>query len=237
MGQNESALRRLSHIVNPNLLVLMLCADAVFILLHVSHRVLSLPNVLLSLKTDGGYSEVFQYIKEYWIALVLFAVYWRTREGTYVTWALLFAYLLCDDALSIHERVGDVVERHYVPALGLRAEDFGELAFFVAVGFVFLALLTCSYLRSSDIGSNVSKDLALLLALLAFFGSAVDMAHIALPVKGLSIVEEGGEMITMSVIASYVVRLLEPRGHAPGLLWRSVVTPVTGLFNRANTRG
>jgi len=234
MSENETALYHVNHIFTPVLLVLLLCADVAFALLHVSYRLLSLPNELLSLKTDGGYSEVFQYIKELWIAIVLFAVCWRRREGIYAIWALLFAYLLCDDALTIHERAGSVYASHwqYVPALGLRPQDFGELTYLVAAGSVFLVLITYCYRRCTDDGRNVSRDLLLLCGLLVFFGSFVDMAHIALPVKGLSIVEESGEMIAMSLIVSYVVHLLDRQGHGSGLLWRSAIAPVTRRCSR-----
>ena len=85
MRENETVQRHLSQVVNPALLVLLLDADVAFLLLHISNKLLSLSNALFSLDTDGGYSEVFQYIKEYWIAIVLFAVCWRTREGIYAT--------------------------------------------------------------------------------------------------------------------------------------------------------
>lgn len=243
MHENETVLRHVSQVVNPALLVLLLCADVAFLLLHVSNKLLSLSNVLFSLNTEGGYSEVFQYIKEYWIAIVLFAVCWRTREGIYGTWALLFTYLLCDDALAIHERIGQVVARHwnYVPALGLGTRDFGELTVSVVVGSAFLVLITYFYLRCSNNARNVSKDLALLLGLLVFFGVFVDMVHAAaedLPVRGLTIIEDGGEMTTMSMIASYVVHLLERQGHVPGLLWQLTIASLTGRCSRrAKARG
>jgi hypothetical protein len=221
MRENETVQRHLSQVVNPALLVLLLGADVAFLLLHISNKLLPLSNTLFSLDTDGGYSEVFQYIKEYWIAIVLFAVCWRTREGIYATWALLFTYLLCDDALTVHEGVGQVVatQWNYVPVLGLRARDFGELTVSVVMGSAFLVLITCFYLRCSNSAKNVSKDLALLLGVLVFFGVFVDMVHAAfiyLPVTGLATVEDGGEMATMSMITSYVVHLLEQQGHVPG---------------------
>lgn len=243
MHQGKTVLRHVSKVVNPVLLVLLLCADVAFLLLHVSNRLVPLQNILFSLSTEGGYAEVFQYIKEYWIAIVLFAMCWRTREGIYGTWALLFTYLLCDDALAIHERIGQVIEGHwnFVPALGLRARDFGELTVSVVVGSAFLVLITYFYLRCSNNARKVSKDLVLLMGLLIFFGVFVDMVHTAvrdLPVKGLSIIEDGGEMIAMSMIASYGVHLLEQQGHVPGLLWRLTIAALTGRCSRrAKARG
>jgi hypothetical protein len=224
-------------------LTLLLCADVAFLLLHVVSRTVDSPNVLFSLATDAGYPELFQYIKEYWIAIALFSVCWRTREGIYGTWALLFTYLLCDDALQIHEKVGEAVARrwNYSPGVGL---TLGELSISVVVGSAFLVLITYFYLRCSHSARNVSKDLALLLGLLVFFGVFVDMVSIVigdlrgLPVRGVITIEDGGEMITMSMIAGYVVRLLERRGHVPGLLWRTTVAALSRRCSRgAKARG
>lgn len=237
MRENNLFLRSVTQVVNPVLLILFLCADIAFILLHLSNRLLDSPNVLFYLNKDGGYPELFQYIKEYWVAIALFAVSWRTREWIYGAWSLLFTYLLCDDALAIHERVGEAVERHwsYVPAFGLRARDLGELMISVVVGSAFLVLITYFYLRCSHSAKNVSKDLLLLLGLLIFFGVFIDLVHVAvvdLPVRGLNIIEDGGEMIAMSMIASYVIHLLESQEHVPGLLWRFTI----GRSARAVTR-
>jgi hypothetical protein len=224
MHKNEIVRRHLSQVFNPVLLVLLLGADIAFFLLHVSNKLLPLSNVLLSLDIDGGYPEMFQYIKGYWIAIVLFAVCWRTHEGIYGAWALLFTYLLCDDALTVHERMGQVIARqwNYSSALGLRAQDFGELTVSMVAGSAFLVLITYFYLRCSNNAKNVSKDLALLLGVLVFFGVFIDMVNSIVrdrPVRGLGILESGGEMAAMSMITSYVVALLERQRHVPGSLW------------------
>ncbi|MDQ3186390.1 MAG: hypothetical protein M3Q16_08080 [Pseudomonadota bacterium] len=222
MREKKAILRHLSQVANPALLVLLLSADVAFLLLHIFNKLSPMPNVLFDLSKDDGYSEMFQYIKEYWIAIVLFAMYWRTREGIYGTWALLFTYALCDDGLAIHERVGEVLvsQWNYAPALGLRAQDFGELTVSVVVGSAFLVLITYFYLRCSNNAKNVSKDLALLFGLLVFFGVFVDMVNSI--VNGLTMVEEAGEMATMSMITVYVVRLLERQGHVTVSLWQLI---------------
>ena len=201
-------LQRLSQSTNLVLLALLLSADVVFVLFHL---VLGSHQALFNLGTDRGHSEVFQYIKEYWIAIVLFVMCWRTREGIYGAWALLFAYLLCDDALLIHERVGLAWQSMFAPTLGLRARDFGELAFSGSMGLGFLALIAFFHLRCSSSAKSVSRTMAVLLGVLVFFGVVVDMVHVAAypVIRGLTVVEDGGEMVTMSVLASYVVHLLE----------------------------
>jgi len=220
------------RVVNPTILVLLVCADVAFFALHSFNRLSSSRNDLFSLSVDGGYAEVFQYTKEYWITLALFTVWWRAREGVYAAWALLFTYLLLDDALTIHETAGRVVATYWthVPAIGLRANDFGELTVSALAGLAFLGLIGWFYIRGSDRGRSVSRDLALLVGVLAFFGVGLDMVHgvlEALGVRALTIVEDGGEMLAMSIIASYVVILSSSTGTLPGSLWRSTVAALT----------
>jgi hypothetical protein len=57
---------------------------------------------------ERGYSEIFQYIKEYWIALLLGALAVRQRSVLYLGWSLLFFYLLLDDSLTIPGNISEI---------------------------------------------------------------------------------------------------------------------------------
>jgi hypothetical protein len=212
MRGNAASMRQFGQLVNPAVLALLLAGDAAFVLLHLANKLLPSANALFSLNSDGGYSEVFQHLKAYWVVIALATLCRRTREGIHGAWALLFLYLLLDDALHVHETVGAFIARewNYVPAIGLRARDFGELTVSMMAGSAFLALIACFHLRCSNDARNSSKDLALLLGLLVFFGVLVDMMHVV--VNGLTIVEEGGELAAMSLITAYVIRLLGMQG-------------------------
>jgi len=212
---------RMRQAVDPRLLAWLLAGDLVFIVLHGVNELLPVSYPLLSLNADNGYSEAFQYGKECCIALALLAAGWRRREGLLGAWALLFFYLLYDDALSLHERVGAVLagQWNYAPAFGLRPQDFGELTVSLAIGAAFLSLLALLYARSGRAARDATKDLLLLLGSLAFFAVAVDMAHVV--VRGLTIIEEGGELAVMSVMATYAAHLLQAPAHVAGLLWQS----------------
>src|SRR5688572_20266475 len=134
-------------------LLLLIAADAAFGILHVVNRLSPLPgsSYLYHLGADGGYAEMFQYLKTYWIVIMLGALCSRTREPVYAAWMLLYGYLLCDDALRIHERAGGAIAAalSYQPALGLRAQDFGELSVSGVAGFVFLVSISTMYLRAT----------------------------------------------------------------------------------------
>lgn len=220
-------------------LLLLIAADTAFVVVHLLLNLWPLvADSLYSLETDLGYSEIYQYVKTYWIVIMLAALWWRARQSVYVGWMLLYAYLLCDDAFQIHERGGNVIVRNsdYQDALGLRAQDFGELTVSAVSGLVFLVLILTMYWRSTRSARNATQDLALLFGALAFFGVIVDMLHI-LAGDGqseafLAVVEDGGELLAMSLACGYVLNLLARRGSVPTSLWQRARTALTHTFSR-----
>jgi hypothetical protein len=195
-------------------LLLLLAVDLVFVLLHFLLLFGVLDDSLLSLERDRGYPEIYQYIKISSVAILLFFVFARTKVFSYSVWSMLFLYLLLDDALSIHESLGGYIATNmlFAPAIGLRAQDFGELAVSAIAAALFLAPLALFYIRGSDASREVSKYLFSLLVALAFFGIFVDMLHVAMKVGWkvrflLGVVEDGGEMLVMSIMTWYVFLL------------------------------
>lgn len=94
------------------LLYLFIATDIVFIIVHIIHKsnqVPSLAYAYYSIEEDKGYAELFQYIKEYWIALLLSFLAVQKRSYLYLCWSLLFFYVLLDDSVQIHEKLGIVV--------------------------------------------------------------------------------------------------------------------------------
>jgi len=204
----------------PNrLLILLLVGDCVFILLHVFWLMDWMSNPLLSIERDRGYAEGFQYLKECSIALLLLVLATRRRQAVYLAWSVLFAYFLIDDSFKIHEQYGRMLA-HYLewqPMFRLRTEDIGELAVSVIVGILVFTSIAVSYSFGGPAARKASRHLCVLVAILVFFGVVVDMLHIALSLgkDAIGLIEDGGEMLTMSVIAWYVVKLVSsPQGPA-----------------------
>jgi hypothetical protein len=202
-------------------LLLLLAADLMFVLIHAVHATTPLiVSSMYALTHDRGYAEAFQYIKLYWIILALAVLLWRTRAPVYAAWVVVFGYLLLDDALQIHEVVGNAVATYlgYRARLGLRTADFGELTVTAVAGLLLLGLLAIGYLRSGPNARSASRDLLVLIAALAFFGVFVDVLHqlaFTTRLDGLlGIAEDGGEMIVVSVACAYSVGLLL-RGGVP----------------------
>ncbi len=211
-------------------LALLLCGDVAFVAGHLINGLTPLLDsdpmggldyrLLLNLETDRGYSEVYQYLKFIWIAVLFLSLSMEKRVWHYLTWALFFTYLLLDDLLQIHERLGFGVAQlfGFESALGLRPRDFGELMVSAIFGIFLLSLVTVAYRRGSMAFRMVSKDLALLVAGLVFFGVGIDMAHSALdfvPGLGFSfgVVEDGGEMLMTTLLLWYVI-LTKLRGES-----------------------
>jgi hypothetical protein len=196
------------------LLYLFLATDLVFIILHLLYVYTDfVSNSAFSLVQERGYSEIFQYIKEYWIALLFGVLAVRQRSVLYLGWSLLFFYLLLDDSLTIHERLGEIATKRLdlQPVFNLRAVDFGEFIVSACIGLFFLFFLAIAYRSASRIPREASRYLIIMLFVLAVFGIAVDMLHSLLrfsllwePLIGT--LEDAGEMVVMSVIAWFVFK-------------------------------
>lgn len=198
------------------LFYLFLAADMGFMILHLVYSYSGLTgNYNFSLGSDRGYSEVFQYIKEYWIALLLGSLAVRKRSFLYLSWSLLFFYLMLDDFIEIHERVGAFigVRLAFTSVFSLRAEDLGELIVSASVGSFFLLCIAISYRFGDRASRKASRNLLIMLLALAGFGIVVDMLHIILesPLLEplLTLVEDGGELVVMSLIATFAFWLSE----------------------------
>jgi hypothetical protein len=172
-------------------------------------------NKYLLLDFDKGYAEAFQYIKEFWIAGLLAFISFRTRKFFFFAWSLLFLYFLLDDSLSIHEKLGNTLSGYlaFATQFKLEANDLGELIASAFFGFVLLSIIGLSTYLSSRKIKLISLDLAILLGVLIFFGVGMDVLHaIARSIPGsgiLTLVEDGGEMMAMSLICWYAASLLE----------------------------
>ena len=192
-------------------LLLLLLADFAFMLVHGFYKMHLVSNILFSIERDFGYAEVYQYIKEYWIVVLLFILAIKRGRIIYFAWTSLFMYFLFDDSLRIHERFGHYLVNHlgFQPMFQLRAQDFGELGVSMFFGFLLFTFIGVSYLFSDNIAKQVSKHLFILVMILAFFGIVVDMIHSVIPwqksIWGL--IEDGGEMLIMSIIVWYVFNL------------------------------
>lgn len=198
------------------LLVLLVAADFVFVVLHILtintdliHRKLFL------IGKDYGYAEVYQYIKEFWVVVLLFYLFVRRPSYLLISWCFVFSYIFVDDAFRVHEQVGSFLTEYFgfTRALGLPGYQYGEFVFATIVGAVILIVLGASYFLSDRKHRGVSNSLLFLLAGFFFFSFFIDFIHEFFMDAELgwvfTAIEDGGEMVVMSVVAWYVF-YLEP---------------------------
>ena len=107
------------------LFILLILVDLGFIFIHILYKFDVVTNPLYSIKKDLGYPERYQYVKEFSIALLLFIIALQSSQIVYLAWSTLFMYLLLDDSLRIHERIGGYLVDYFElqPAFNLRALD------------------------------------------------------------------------------------------------------------------
>lgn len=201
------------------LFALLVSADLVFMLMHGMHAWSPwLRGGHFSLESDRGLAEQYQYIKQLWIVICLGLAFLQTRRKAFAGWMVLFAFLLVDDAAQIHEKVGFWLGAQFdLPAVaGLRPDDFGELSFAALIGGLTVGMVALSFKRGDEHSRRLSRDLLCLVAVLAFFGVAVDTVHVIayfrMPELSqlLALFEDGGEMIVVSALTCYVFDIV---GH------------------------
>jgi hypothetical protein len=199
----------------------LIAIDLVFVTMHVLRILLLKPGVegsrlledpRLSLGADRGYGELYGYAKLMFSVVVLVVMGIRVPGPAYVAWAIALLVVFVDDSWLVHERLGHELAQwlELAPTFGLRAQDLGELLAWTIIGIPLLAILIIGHRLSAPSVRRDSGALAILLLALGFFGVAVDMVQIEATGSGwlshlAGLVEDGGELIVISVIAAFVV--------------------------------
>ncbi len=197
------------------LLFVLLTTDLFYMCLHIlSYRIPWFPKGPFWMNADGSYPESFQYIKEFWIVLLLAYVATARRLRPLCFWALIFLWLMLDDALQIHEKFGGATVGQYISKFyTLSREDiyhYGQFFYALGAGIILFLVGSLLYFFSSPEVRKISRNVFALLLLLTFFGVVIDIiSHITTPIKTIllshifSFIEEAGEHIAMSLILFY----------------------------------
>lgn len=218
MSKNSNPVQAIRQTSKYTIFALLIVADGGFAIAHLINKILAKPNRLLDLSFDGGYAELFQYVKEFWVAIALYVMFRRTSQLVYLAWSVLFVYIFFDDMLSIHESFGLWIsaELGFFPVIGLRARDLGEIAVYGISAIFLITPIIYFHRYSSPQTRQISYNTAAMFGIFIFFGAIADLLHTmssSLEVPGGTLFEEGGEMISMSLLASYLIVLLGERLH------------------------
>jgi len=197
-------------------LLVLLVADAVFLYLHR----LWLQQILsdrFSLANEASAGELYQNGKELALAAIGIALAMTRSDRLYTCWAVLFIYLFLDDTFEIHERMGDVIGHRLAdgPVFGLYPEHFGELVFAGLIGTLFLTALAAAWLTGTRAARRFSLLLVGAVAALAAFGVVADTLQVLVDRRSpwhyrLGIVDDGGELVMITVMLWIALRHLRP---------------------------
>jgi hypothetical protein len=219
----------------PRNLILILIVDVIIIALAINRSIihwLDLPyngffvNDLFTITEDGKLGEIYQYIKEIGIVIaVSLLVFGKKELRSFIGWGILFIYILIDDALGIHELLGEQFEKFpdLLPSIGLSNKDLGELVAYAVFGIIFSAVLIYGYFNTLKERSTDFQVLVILFVVLLFFGVFVDIFISSLfdnyvVGKAVHIIEEAGEMIAVSMILWFVIGLYNSKSNMPQLI-------------------
>lgn len=154
----------------------------------------------LSTFGDSSPAERVNHLK--WVAVIGFlaVVWYRTRALIFLALAIVFAIVLADDALQIHERLGPRVRGKLGlegSIAGIKAGQFAEMAVWAALACIILPLLIYGYRRSAD-----TWRVAAIFPILGF--SAAVFAGV-----GLDTVQEAVRLIAHEATAAAVLLTLQ----------------------------
>ena len=101
----------------------------------------------------------------------------------------------------------------------------GELFYFMGMGLVIVVLMASSFLRAKDSHRKIFRDISVLFILFVFFGVIIDVLHVLVKYSWrtkflapvFSVMEEGGEMVVVSLIVGYLIGAVKKnnRGQRP----------------------
>lgn len=205
-------------------LKLLIYGDLFFIILHIINTY-TLDTSLFDITADRKLPEIYQYVKFISICFLLKHAASKFNCKLLYSWILFFTYLLLDDSLRIHEKIGKFIDNsiEFEPFLGLSTHRITEVSVSVIAGSILFFPLLWAYLKGSPSFRAISHRFAFLIGVLVWFGVVIDVAG-GLMIKTnsdllLELVEDGGEMISVSVITWYACRIAtRNENSAPALL-------------------
>ncbi|NEP18282.1 MAG: hypothetical protein F6J97_15485, partial [Leptolyngbya sp. SIO4C1] len=111
---------------------------------------------------------------------------------------------------------------------GLNRHASGELIISLTAGFIFLFLIAVAYRSGDAFAKRISKVLIGMVFALGFLGILVDSLHFVIKIELLqpilTIIEDGGEMVVMSLVLSFILllpeRMRDINKHRPSLINR-----------------
>jgi hypothetical protein len=193
----------------------LVAINLLFILVHVV--VAAMPSEdaeswtgLLRIDRDRSLSEWFESVELLGAILLLVPSARKRQRGDYHVVAVILAFMLLDNLLELREFVALLV------APGNQA--MAEIVMVGAVAPVFTGLAIRVYRRADAPAQGELSAIFLVLVLFGMFAVVSDFLHEILTAKGslpyaaLSVIEDGGELVTLSLLLAIVIRVTRQAG-------------------------
>jgi hypothetical protein len=205
------------------LLLALLVVDVVFMFLHLVWIYTGiLDDVRFSLAKDRGYSEWWQYAKTVGACILLGVLALRLRALVLAAWALALAYIVLDDALLVHERVGLRTKEWFgdFEVYGFTPDDLADLVFTGVVGAMIVGLLAVAHWKARGNPRRISTGMFVLVVLFAVASIGMDAVGALYESTRFNplgtLLEDGGELIVMSVTVWLLWLWLREFENKPG---------------------
>ena len=194
----------------------LLIIDSLFLLFHLALNFGYFSDRAFHLEIDGGYPEIFQYLKLVTcVTVMLYVAVSRTSPQRGIL-AILLLFLLFEDAMGLHEDAYLLGERyvHLQPIGPFSIRHLWEMIYGIVTGGVLMGIFIFSIFRTNDRSLRDRMVLILLLLLLfGAFGILVDALHgIFQEARGsvyveslLGVIEDWGEMLTISAMTALMI--------------------------------
>jgi hypothetical protein len=174
---------------------------------------------LLKITKDRALPEDYNYLK--WTIIVV-ALTWMSIRDRWLPplfWAFVFAMILADDSLQLHEKLGAFISSssNLPSSTYFYSDDLGELLAFMVMGCVALAMTASLFTRCGATARAISLRYGLVIVALGGFGVGIDSLHqvVSHLAEGTSVatlmsqlfglLEEGGEMMVASFAAAMTI--------------------------------
>jgi len=227
-GERFIDLRALRRAEAALLFRLLLVADAIVILLHLSYTGFGIPgDDTFDLGVDRSYGEMLGYLKLGAIAILTTMLARRRRAPLFGAIALTCLTVLLEDALILHERLGLALAAPVgtaVPALadvGILAVQVGELVWLGGIGVILVVILVVAWVRADPHDRRDAAGILLFLAVLGVLTIGVDTVHSVFEYGSLgdqvfTVIEDGGELMALTPAFAVAFGLVTRQDAAVG---------------------
>lgn len=193
---------------------ILVSIDIFFIIASLINFSTDLDLSYLSVDIDRGSAEYFQYYKFVGIAFLSFFLFLKSKSPIFLFFSILNLYLYFDDSRLLHEfQGGDIfriiyrVDPNDIIFAGITYSSIGEFIYMFSIGIIVLLMILFLLKFSSIPDRKFIKKIVKLFLIFCLFAIGLDLignlfiSNVFI-YKLMAIVEDGGEMISITVICS-----------------------------------